>query len=263
MKTLATFVGFLFISLTAFSSLVFADLKAGLSFVGKSSKTTGPNCWNYALYSAGLVHSLRNVEADEFDFFIHSKLCQLIDDSKPVVAGQIGAIQDIVQGKPIQNHAFIFLSRNEILTKNGPYIQAPYQRSTLSELFQIPSYQLNSTRILQRYSCGSLNHYLSVHPNLNKKLLRIYHLTKKFELEYQKVTFEKIELDINFKTFIISEIETLIFDLSGFYLSDEDRFLKEVIATHLSGMSGQIYYTYASPIMDQFISLSGKVKQIQ
>lgn len=256
------FVSIFFTILNCFPIFVKADLNQALKKVGTYSKTTGPNCWNYALYSAGLVNSLRNVEENEFTFFIKSRLCHKLQDQDAIKPGQIGAIQDIENNKVIQNHAFVFLGPEAVLTKNGPYVAAAYQVMSLKNLLQIPSYQLHPKRLLERYECEDIESFIKNYPGLNIHLLQIYDLVKAFEYHYEQDTLQNIQLDMKFKDTTLLLIEKAILDMAFDGLNSDDHFFRDLIAIHLSGISGQIYYTYASPIMDQFESLSRKLKAL-
>jgi hypothetical protein len=239
-----------------------ASLFDALKIVGSSNPVTGPNCWNYALYSAGLVDSIRNVDDTEFHFLIESPLCQKLSGEATYWPGQIGVIRDQESYSHIkENHAFVYLTPNKILTKNGPFRESVYELTSLQKLLQISAFHLGPGRFLSRYQCTSLSSYFR-DKKINPHLLKIAEIKIKFEVYYANVIRKKENLSIQFKNEILTkinkELAILKTDLKQGLLSwsEDERLFINILSQHFIGIAGQLYYTHASPIMDEFEELS-------
>jgi len=85
----------------------------------------GPNCWNSALYGAGLVNGLRHVTGDEFTAWISSPLCREVPEAEAAGGDIVAFRRSTIEGKLVDGpygseiHAFLLVSPNEAFTKNG------------------------------------------------------------------------------------------------------------------------------------------------
>lgn len=100
----------------------------------KVSKVVGPNCWNSVLFVKGLSPGIYYSE-DEIDFWFNSPFCEKVQEPKP------GDIIDILYRRPggaafvaVPAHSYIYLSKINGFTKNGPEQNADYKISSHNEV---------------------------------------------------------------------------------------------------------------------------------
>lgn len=111
--------------------------------VGTYSSLHGPNCWNSALYSAGLVSGIRHVDFSEFTAWLDSPLCEEVEE-KAAVAGDIVALRRARgDGRLVdfpytaEIHGYLLVAPGLAFTKNGTGKGDGYQ------VQDIPSLRLN------------------------------------------------------------------------------------------------------------------------
>lgn len=113
-----------------------------LSLLGTGPALRGPNCWNAALLSAGLVNGVHHVGADEFTFYLEGPLCHEVpfDQSLP---GDIVAFRRATRDGRLVNgpygyeiHGFTLAGGGMAFTKNGTATGDRYQIQSLESLRQ-------------------------------------------------------------------------------------------------------------------------------
>lgn len=107
---------------------------------GKFTALSGPNCWNSALYAAGLVSGIRHVDYDEFTAWLESPLCAEVPESG-AESGDIVALRRVSQGGRLVDfpysaevHGYLLLSSSIAFTKNGTAKSEGYQFQDISSL---------------------------------------------------------------------------------------------------------------------------------
>lgn len=90
-----------------------------------SNESYGPNCWNAALQTAGLVESNRYVSGVEFWHWMHSPFCRSVEKDEALRYGDIGS----VFGGPGGNHYHSFMRVNDdvIFQKASPAIKDKWE----------------------------------------------------------------------------------------------------------------------------------------
>lgn len=272
-----------FLLICLVSSFSFGSIRAAIGLVGMRPKVEGPNCWNYALFSFGLSNSIRNVDQNEFASIINSPLCQKLGPYETDFSSTIGAIREIDERtRQITDiHAFVYLNNNLVISKNGAGSRSAYVQDTFERLMAIGLYTVNSScqfnvasrtvlnsslckKFLERYRCTSI-------PNFIKKsrletasvILRLVKSLTEFEKTLQQESLFLKRLDNESTAFHISNIKRDIIDISAqkTFSSHELTILK-ILAAQLHGVSGQLYYEHASPLMDYFESFGVSVDRV-
>ncbi|MGE3261982.1 MAG: hypothetical protein AB7K68_09400 [Bacteriovoracia bacterium] len=121
--------------------------------LGKRALIGGPNCYNFALYSIGILDSLRAVNSNEVDeqfFTPRSSTCSEMKTAPQ--PGQIVSLEEKRENASRKIHAYVHLTDKYALTKNGPDTDSFWQISTLDRInaaYPIP----NSERLAISYKC--------------------------------------------------------------------------------------------------------------
>lgn len=81
----------------------------------------GPNCWNTALYTVGLVPTISYSAPEELNFWLNSPYCRALETGENAEPGDIHAIRSIFgPGRaPIESHAYIHLFRGTVFGKDS------------------------------------------------------------------------------------------------------------------------------------------------
>lgn len=234
------------------------NLIRALLIVGQSPFGTGPNCWNYALYSNGLQLSLRSTEPAEFLFFLQSPLCRLVHSTPQM--GDIGSFSEISKdGSQITHHGFTYLTQNMVLSKNGANTQSHYQALSLEKLKQIKSYTPPGY-LIQNFRCISVERWIMDNfKNAHLELaIEIFKHFKEFESQYQTAQEQKYTIPLktvrDFHGYLREyrrDWVKLLREQNKSSLQNELLFTK-VIIEWLNGLSGQFYYTHGDPVMSWF-----------
>lgn len=118
------------ILLFVFSTSLKADfLSVAEQLSGTSSHTSGPNCWNGALYAAGVLSTKRFIRPEEW-------LGHLKDHCNELDGPQVGAVGRIFHEKDGEVHGFIHLSDEMIFAKHGEDSLHGYQIMTYEEMLE-------------------------------------------------------------------------------------------------------------------------------
>ncbi len=111
---------------------------------GRYSASAGPNCWNSALVSTGLLKDLRVVKGDEFTSFMSSPLCKKISSSESKRPGDVGAIRefymkddsDIGRSGAMEVHGFVYISENLVYQKSSSSEKAKWELTCPQKQFK-------------------------------------------------------------------------------------------------------------------------------
>lgn len=103
------------------------------AIVGKFAAFHGPNCWNSALYGAGVVSGIRHVDYDEFTAWLASPFCKAVEE-KSSAAGDIVALRRVsASGRLVdfpfsyEIHGYLLVAPGMAFTKNGATQRDGYQ----------------------------------------------------------------------------------------------------------------------------------------
>lgn len=96
---------------------------------GTSSHVNGPNCWNGALYAAGVVDELRMFTPSEWLEALNTA-CYEVKTPRP---GDIGRLFHPTEGEV---HGFIHLDDETIFAKHGEQTQYGYQTMSYNEMLE-------------------------------------------------------------------------------------------------------------------------------
>jgi hypothetical protein len=97
-----------------------------LSLAGSSSHISGPNCWNGALYAAGVVENLRFTHPEEW-LYLLEKNCEEIKNPK---RGDVGRLYS----DEAEVHGFIHLEDDLIFAKHGMATKDGYKIMSYEEM---------------------------------------------------------------------------------------------------------------------------------
>lgn len=148
---------------------------------GVCTVNSGPNCWNTALISSGVLSSQRYTTPEEMKFWMSSPLCKKRESPDKPRPGDIVAIRGGAGSYSVDLHGFVYISDELSFGKNGPEINDPYEFKKTSEVFkvnQIPkecqtSRHSDCLKWAEYYQCESMESYLAQNPikNSEQKLL--------------------------------------------------------------------------------------------
>ncbi|HRO68568.1 MAG TPA: hypothetical protein PL182_13435, partial [Pseudobdellovibrionaceae bacterium] len=109
----------------------------------REAARNGPNCWNAALYSRGLVGGIRHVDGYEFTAWLSSPLCKEVP-AEQAAGGDIVALRRVtLDGRLVKGpygaevHGFLLGSDGIGFTKNGTNAKDIYQLQDAASIFQI------------------------------------------------------------------------------------------------------------------------------
>jgi hypothetical protein len=102
------------------------------SFNDLQMSTDGPNCWNAALISTGILKSTRPVTKPEFWFWMNSEYCKALPASEKPRTGDIGSLFWKHWGN---YHSFMRIDDNTVFSKNGPEIKDKYKVQSYESMF--------------------------------------------------------------------------------------------------------------------------------
>lgn len=101
----------------------------------KSTIHDGPNCFNTALNSVGLLQSIRHSTQEEIDFFTRPPFCREIKVKSDLEPGDLILIRG--SGVPSEMHAFIYINDDLVFSKSRFSIQFPYELVSSEWVFSI------------------------------------------------------------------------------------------------------------------------------
>ncbi len=132
----------------------------------------GPNCWNACLTINKIVSEFRYSSASEFNYWVSSPLCKLIEN-KDIQSGDIVAIRTLQEGEEAETetHGFIYLTPELSFSKNG-FIEGRYRIQDTGEIEKLYNLKDPECRFLnartkkchiysQAYRCESLESHLA------------------------------------------------------------------------------------------------------
>ncbi len=146
---------------------------------GTSSYIDGPNCWNGAIYAAGVVSELRMFHPDEWLYHLQRNCVKVLRPE----AGDVGRIY----AEDAEVHGFIYLSESEVFAKHGEQTQWGYRRMSAQEM--LSSYErTRNCRINQDFS-SKCYHRIEYYrcEGRSSEALELESLSAKFE----RLTFDE------------------------------------------------------------------------
>ncbi len=105
---------------------------------GKLNEFMGPNCYNSALVTAGILPHANYTSRVEMNFWMNSPLCREKDLSEEISPGDIIAIKDNGQFY----HGMVHISENLIFSKNGNSTNGHYYFDTQKSLYSDKGYDI-------------------------------------------------------------------------------------------------------------------------
>lgn len=143
---------------------------------GKFAVLHGPNCWNSALYSVGVVSGVRHVDYAEFTSWLESPFCQEVEE-KSAAAGDIVALRRarsdgrlVTMPYSAEVHGYLLAAPGLAFTKNGTSKGDGYQlQDTASLHANYETVNRRECRILgvPREFCGMKAQYFRCSPVLS------------------------------------------------------------------------------------------------
>jgi hypothetical protein len=129
--------------------------------VNAYSHTSGPNCYNEALFATGMQKTLRHTTLEEINFLLNEivpPVCELVHvkNSQP---GDLVVIKSKDQnGNFSISHSYTYISNELVLSKNGFSNDSPYALTAASSVWS--SYQLlkPDEEYYQTPICHGMNH---------------------------------------------------------------------------------------------------------
>jgi hypothetical protein len=92
----------------------------------------GPNCWNTALVSAGILSAPGFASPEEMSFWMASPLCRPLHAAEAPRPGDIAAIRD---EKGAEVHGFVYVSDELAFSKNYLTAASPYALQSPADVF--------------------------------------------------------------------------------------------------------------------------------
>lgn len=98
----------------------------------QSALIDGPNCWNFALRSAGLVKSLRYTEPGEVNSLLNSQMCKSVPNNK-VQPGDLAFVKNSF-GEHI--HAYVYITPNILFAKHAQTAMYNFKLMPMKEMLK-------------------------------------------------------------------------------------------------------------------------------
>lgn len=198
----------------------------------KTSEIAGPNCFNLAIYSAGLAPALVHSTDEELGGLIRPPFCEAVSGGKPS-AGDIGVMSK--EGEAI--HAFTYISPQLAWTKNGANAASVNQFDSFKRMTAVYEYPFGgecSERKGQKrtaegcqscfapvtttyYRCRPIEDVLrSSHGELSSSLLSMNDEVRRLSCSVSTLFFNKGALSIEAAT----SLNQAVFALAKFYANE-------------------------------------------
>ncbi len=100
------------------------------SLDGTSSHIDGPNCWNGALYAAGVLPNKRFLDPNEWTYHLRTT-CSEVDVPQ---SGDVGRLFYQEEEQITEVHGFIHLDQDSVFAKHGEAIAHGYQFMSYEEM---------------------------------------------------------------------------------------------------------------------------------
>lgn len=146
----------------------------------------GPNCWNAALQSAGLVHSTRFVSKGEYWFWMKSNNCVAVAPGDKLQSGDLGSL--IWKGYG-HYHSFVYLDEHLVFSKTSPSSKHPYRIQAFEEMFSAD----------ERESVKNCWPLAPNHNNKNCELEIVFHRCRPLEKGFYHSDPQLAEWDLKLK----------------------------------------------------------------
>ncbi len=152
------------------------------AILGKHAQIGGPNCYNFALFSVGVLDSLRAVNNQELEdqfFSPQGSICSKVK-TKPE-PGQIVSLEKRTNDGTKKVHAYVYLTDKYALTKNGPETDSIWEISTLDQINK--TYPIDpSEKLVIPYKCTPKPPQGSARPD---EIGDFSHLIEKIQIGFQ------------------------------------------------------------------------------
>lgn len=97
------------------------------SMSGKRTGLEGPNCFSAAMMQITGKTDIRYVASEELAFWLdRSGRCQIVQDASKKQAGDVVVLYDGALDQGTEGHAFVYLSKTQVFSKNGTQGSVPY-----------------------------------------------------------------------------------------------------------------------------------------
>lgn len=165
---------------------------------GKCSAYSGPNCFNTALITQGILKHRRVVSVDEINFWTESELCSEVPPGEEISPGDLYVLYD-KSGLPL--HGFTYVSPELVYSKGGPQKEMKYNLEPLSNMFGYYNVEENCHHVKgvnqpsscskygRAYSCLTFDEFEKKHQTKNKELKRVLKGLAEIECETEKNFF--------------------------------------------------------------------------
>lgn len=150
--------------------------------VPQKSAHWGPNCWNLALKTVGILPHFRFTASNEMTFYSNSILCRRISKDE-IQRGDLGLIRVPKHYKREEYHAFYYITPELVFSKNGSSQNEPYVIARKDEIFKI--YNVPPLPVDLR-RCNSLRSYMDAHPHLSSYLLKTLKEITRYESDLEQ-----------------------------------------------------------------------------
>lgn len=106
-------------------------------FHGRQPYDQGPNCWEFACYLTGSIHSITGgMDEEEFAFWLTTSKYKKLGATEVPQPGDLVAIRTkTVDGKIGDAHGAVYISERLMLSKNGIAFEDPYRLQSTDEVF--------------------------------------------------------------------------------------------------------------------------------
>jgi hypothetical protein len=150
-----------------------------LDLDGTSSNYNGPNCWNGAMYAAGVIENKRFMHPNEWHYYLNNH-CEEVEHAVP------GAVGRIYIGET-EVHGFIHLDEDKIFAKHG---------EAQAHGYKVMSYKKMMAQYGRTRECSSRNYtrpecYHSVKYYLCESKQRFPAVLMKLNRVFEQLSFSK------------------------------------------------------------------------
>ncbi len=140
---------------------------------------SGPNCFNLALYTAGLNGGLRFASEEEMTLYMSSPFCHKLGTSEKPQPGDIGAIRTHPVNGMYEIHGFVYITEDLVYSKNTIDKGTSYSLQPTEDVYRYypvgparkckgayPYFLEDCAHKVDYFRCGSLDDYWKSQPEL-------------------------------------------------------------------------------------------------
>jgi hypothetical protein len=223
---------------------------------GSSSVYFGPNCFNASLVAAGLLGGIRHTTTSEFEFYLSSGRCRMLNDQEDLEPNDI-QVMWMQMEKPYLFHSFTHLNTNQVFTKNGESPNSPYKVQSFKNMsenyYSIPAYcrQSNfqdnsecSGFFYSSYRCTTMNEFVK-NDNIRLSLEKTHNVFLKLEDEMENWLIGiKDKISVSSWMQYFESIEKLNYSIvsSDHKYNEDELFLLQSILYRVEGIGDKVGY---------------------